>query len=189
MSPKVPIKLRACVWHRWSHGKALLLICIKSKLHKMMFFQYNNQCWMMQQTCLNEKIVEVQSKGKCPHPSRGCQEHETCTCPQGIDGQNCDKCLPGFWAYTSFGCLDCGCTVMGSLKGKCDEFTGKCQCKSGFSGDKCEICPDGSKALLDGCPNSKFCVAKLTLNFQVNKCPHFRINKIQRAFGLWIQQL
>ena len=45
---------------------------------------------------------------------------------------------------------------MGSDKGLCDEYTGKCQCKSGFSGDKCEICPDGSKTLLDGCPNSKY---------------------------------
>ena len=44
---------------------------------------------------------------------------------------------------------------MGSDKGLCDEYNGKCQCKSGFSGDKCEICPDGSKSLLDGCPNSK----------------------------------
>ena len=25
---------------------------------------YNNDCWMMQQTCNNDKIVEIQSKGK-----------------------------------------------------------------------------------------------------------------------------
>ena len=109
---------------------------------------------MMQQTCQNDKIVEVLSKGKCPHPDQSCQDHK-CTCPQGIASPKCDKCLPGFWAFTSFGCLDCGCAVMGSHKGKCDEYTGKCQCKPGFSGEKCEICPDGSKALLDGCPNSE----------------------------------
>ena len=123
------------------------------------YFQYNNECWLMQQTCSNDKIVEIQSKGKCPHPSRSChqktRDDEICTCPQGVDSPACDKCLPGFWAYTSFGCLDCGCSVMGSDKGQCDEYTGKCQCKSGFSGEKCEICPDGSKSLLDGCPNSK----------------------------------
>ena len=61
-----------------------------------------------------------------------------------------------FFVIQGFGCLDCGCAVMGSDKGLCDEYTGKCQCKSGFSGDKCEICPDGSKTLLDGCPNSKY---------------------------------
>ena len=43
---------------------------------------------------------------------------------------------------------------MGSDKGKCDAYTGKCTCKPGFSGDKCEICPDGSTSTpLDGCPN------------------------------------
>ena len=60
---------------------------------------------MMQQTCNNEKIVEIQSKGKCPHPSRSCHQmrsnDEICTCPQGVDSPKCDKCMPGFWAYTS----------------------------------------------------------------------------------------
>ena len=52
-------------------------------------FQYNNECWMMQQTCSNEKIVEIQSKGKCPHPSQSCNHkrnnEEICTCPPGAD--------------------------------------------------------------------------------------------------------
>ena len=112
---------------------------------------------MMQQTCNNDKIVEIQSKGKCPHPYHSCQQsRDICECPQGVLGPRCDQCLSGFWAYTSFGCLDCGCSVMGSDKGKCDEFTGKCHCKKGFSGDKCEVCPDGSQATLDGCLNRKF---------------------------------
>ena len=66
----------------------------------------------MQQTCNQEKIVEVQSKGQCLHPSHSCvqrsqedEEKEVCTCPHGVDSPRCDKCLPGFWAYTTFGCL------------------------------------------------------------------------------------
>ena len=143
---------------------------------------YNNECWMMQQTCNDDKIVEIQSKGKasnfnsyfflfhhldlnsklipiigkCPHPHQTCQNSEDfCECPQGVLDPSCTHCQPGFWAYTSFGCLDCGCSVMGSEKGKCDAYIGKCQCKTGFSGDKCEICPDGSQASLDGCLNRK----------------------------------
>ena len=122
---------------------------------------------MMQQTCNKEKIVEIQSKGKCPHPYHSCQQsRDICECPQGVLGPRCDQCLSGFWAYTSFGCLDCGCSVMGSDKGKCDEFTGKCHCKKGFSGDKCEVCPDGSQANLDGCLNRKF-PSRKTLLFKV----------------------
>ena len=65
---------------------------------------------MMQQTCNQEKIVEVQSKGQCLHPSHSCvqrsqEDEEVCTCPHGVDSPRCDKCLPGFWAYTTFGCL------------------------------------------------------------------------------------
>ena len=135
---------------------------------------------MMQQTCNNDKIVEIQSKGKCPHPYHSCQQsRDICECPQGVLGPRCDQCLSGFWAYTSFGCLDCGCSVMGSDKGKCDEFTGKCHCKKGFSGDKCEVCPDGSQATLDGCLNRTFsshtCVIsrKNQENFSIQKFSFF----------------
>ena len=74
---------------------------------------------------------------------------------------------------SGFGCLDCGCAVMGSDKGLCDEYTGKCQCKSGFSGDKCEICPDGSKTLLDGCPNSKYFISHRSIQITSKLC-HIR---------------
>jgi hypothetical protein len=52
--------------------------------------------------------------------------------------------------------LDCGCSVMGSVKNQCEKNTGKCTCKQGFTGEKCQICPDGSEATLEGCLNSKY---------------------------------
>ena len=39
---------------------------------------------------------------------------------------------------------ECKCSNFGSEEQKCDDLTGKCKCKKGFSGDRCEICPDGS---------------------------------------------
>ena len=39
---------------------------------------------------------------------------------------------------------------MGSLENRCDDVNGKCKCKSGFKGDKCEICPDGLVLDIDG---------------------------------------
>ena len=108
--------------------------------------------------------------GKCPHPHHTCQKSEDlCECPQGVLDPSCTDCQPGFWAYTSFGCLDCGCSVMGSEKGKCDAYIGKCQCKPGFSGDKCEICPDGSQATLDGCLNRK-CKKKIKEGKKIGVC-------------------
>ena len=72
---------------------------------------------------------------------------------------------------------------MGSDKGLCDEYTGKCQCKSGFSGDKCEICPDGSKTLLDGCPNSKYRIS--ANSFRKPKIQQTKMLVTCQRFGDW----
>ena len=155
-----------------------------------------------------------------------------CTCEDGVGGLNCDRCLPKFWAFTSFGCrgnqllvllvvvkvfsvprvsdprsrpqfrpvvfnifiqivrlyvslhvptfqnkasittrdcgpgrgdhwwllsfkplslLECGCNALGSESLSCDPQTGACRCKSGFVGDKCNICPDGTLANVTNC--------------------------------------
>lgn len=38
---------------------------------------------------------------------------------------------------------------MGTLENACDDATGKCNCKHGFKGDMCEICPNGPVLELD----------------------------------------
>ena len=48
-----------------------------------------------------------------------------------------------------FEIVECGCSKEGSFKDGCDDFDGKCQCKQGFKGDKCEICPNGKALELD----------------------------------------
>ena len=59
--------------------------------------------------------------------------------------------------------LECGCSKVGSLKEKCDEVTGKCVCKPGFQGERCEICPDGSvlDLAVDGTSDNS-CISKTT---------------------------
>lgn len=42
------------------------------------------------------------------------------------------------------GCKSCDCSG-GAARDDCDQQTGKCTCKGGMSGTKCDICPDGSK--------------------------------------------
>ena len=48
-----------------------------------------------------------------------------------------------------FEIVACGCSKEGSLKDGCDDFDGKCRCKQGFKGEKCEICPNGKALKLD----------------------------------------
>ena len=39
--------------------------------------------------------------------------------------------------------IECNCTQVGSLDGNCNDTTGKCACKVGFDGDKCNRCDKG----------------------------------------------
>ena len=41
-----------------------------------------------------------------------------------------------------FSSIECRCSNVGSLENACDDVTGKCNCKQGFKGDMCEICPN-----------------------------------------------
>ena len=36
--------------------------------------------------------------------------------------------------------IECNCDQDGSLNGNCNDDTGKCDCKPGFDGDKCDTC-------------------------------------------------
>lgn len=38
--------------------------------------------------------------------------------------------------------LDCNCNRIGSFSKNCNE-KGKCKCKTGFIGDKCDLCVNG----------------------------------------------
>ena len=69
-------------------------------------------------------------------------------------GKNCDVCEANYWAYTSFGCRECGCDPQGSVATTCDSQTGACECKPGFGGDKCNVCPDGMLVGVAGCKNN-----------------------------------
>jgi hypothetical protein len=53
---------------------------------------------------------------------------------------------------------------MGSQKSDCDPETGRCNCKTGFSGEKCQICPDGTLTNVTGCASGKI----KTLDFLQN---------------------
>ncbi|XP_071039097.1 agrin-like isoform X2 [Parasteatoda tepidariorum] len=80
-----------------------------------------------------------------------------CECKTGVGGLRCDRCDPGYWglhkivADGNVGCLPCDCNMRGSARDDCEQMTGRCVCKHGILGMKCDICPEGMVLGQDGC--------------------------------------
>ncbi|GFQ66511.1 agrin [Trichonephila clavata] len=84
-----------------------------------------------------------------------------CECKTGVGGLRCDRCEPGYWglhkivADGNVGCLPCDCNFRGSARDDCEQMTGRCVCKHGILGMKCDICPEGTVLGEDGCMDGK----------------------------------
>ena len=75
-------------------------------------FQHFNECWL---SCFPNPFeavpnpLKVIHRGQCDLSKPDCSlkgrlKGEFCECPLGHSGPKCDKCMPNYWAYTSFGC-------------------------------------------------------------------------------------
>ncbi|XP_072017698.1 laminin subunit alpha-1-like [Amphiura filiformis] len=64
----------------------------------------------------------------------------------------CDTCLAGYFGFgTEEGCVECGCSEIGSLDSQCDNG-GFCTCKPTITGQRCENCVPGYFGFsADGC--------------------------------------
>ena len=66
-------------------------------------------------------------------------------------------------------------------------MSGKCICKPGISGDKCDTCPDGTSVTLKGCEGCKFQLKLLgrlvNVSLQLFDSPKY-ILKMPR-FDIW----
>lgn len=71
------------------------------------------------------------------HPVTG-----MCSCRPGVGGQNCDRCLPGFFGFSATGCQECEpCNKPGHI---CDPDTGRCVCPPFTEGPQCKTCSAGA---------------------------------------------
>ncbi|KAM9520354.1 laminin subunit beta-3 isoform 1-T3 [Guaruba guarouba] len=71
-----------------------------------------------------------------------------CFCLPNVVGNDCDQCAGEHWDMGSgHGCQPCGCHPHGSRSPHCNQFTGQCPCREGFTGRTCsavqeQVCPD-----------------------------------------------
>ncbi|CAF0708121.1 unnamed protein product [Brachionus calyciflorus] len=73
-------------------------------------------------------------------------------CQRNTDGVHCENCKFGYYRreYDNE-CIDCQCHKDGSLSLQCDP-AGRCKCKPGVTGDKCDRClPNHYDLTGDGC--------------------------------------
>ena len=58
-----------------------------------------------------------------------------------MEGERCDKCRDTYWNIDSGGgCDPCNCDPLGSLSQSCDLRTGRCDCRPGVTGHRCDVC-------------------------------------------------
>ncbi|XP_078121302.1 laminin subunit gamma-2 [Sander vitreus] len=71
-------------------------------------------------------------------------------CQGNTEGRHCERCKAGFYlAGAPLSCTPCLCNPTGSVAATCDS-RGRCSCKEGVTGEKCDRCPDGPIGP-DGC--------------------------------------
>ncbi|NXD30553.1 LAMB3 protein, partial [Spelaeornis formosus] len=62
----------------------------------------------------------------------------SCLCLPGVVGSDCGHCAAGHWGLASGqGCRPCACHPHGSRSPHCNQFTGQCPCRDGFTGQTC----------------------------------------------------
>ncbi|NWI48280.1 LAMB3 protein, partial [Picathartes gymnocephalus] len=75
------------------------------------------------------------------------EETGSCFCLPNVVGSDCGQCAAGHWELGSGqGCRPCACHPRGSRSPHCNQFTGQCPCRDGFTGRTCsavgqQLCP------------------------------------------------
>ncbi|XP_036620494.1 laminin subunit alpha-1 [Trichosurus vulpecula] len=104
-------------------------------------------------------------------------------CLQNTAGINCETCIDGYYRphkvspYENNPCLPCNCDPFGSLSSVCvkddhqsdrlnGNWPGQCQCREGYTGEKCDRCQFGYK----GYPNCFRCNCSLAGSINDDPC-------------------
>ncbi|XP_062365530.1 laminin subunit beta-3 [Cinclus cinclus] len=94
-----------------------------------------------------------------PHGSRSphCNQFTgQCPCRDGFTGQTCSavrqqQCPARHYRDAHGGCTECDCDFQGTEEPGCDKATGRCLCRAGVSGPRCDQCQQGHCGSYPGC--------------------------------------
>ncbi|NXR61316.1 LAMB3 protein, partial [Rhadina sibilatrix] len=79
-----------------------------------------------------------------------------CPCRDGFTGQTCSalgqqQCPPRHYRDAQGGCTECDCDFQGTEEPGCDRATGRCLCRAGVAGPRCQRCQQGRCGPYPGC--------------------------------------
>ncbi|NXI14569.1 LAMB3 protein, partial [Irena cyanogastra] len=79
-----------------------------------------------------------------------------CPCRDGFTGQTCSavgqqQCPPRHYRDARGGCTECDCDFQGTEEVGCDRATGRCLCRAGVTGARCDQCQRGHCSSQPGC--------------------------------------
>ena len=100
--------------------------------------------------CSCNENIDLNAIGNCDRTNGNCLR-----CAYNTTGNQCEKCLPGYWgnALTDLKCHACECFGAGTIENEnlnenlddiqCDLNNGQCNCKTNVIGRQCNECENG----------------------------------------------
>uniref|UniRef100_A0A8D3BQR4 Laminin subunit alpha 3 n=1 Tax=Scophthalmus maximus TaxID=52904 RepID=A0A8D3BQR4_SCOMX len=111
-------------------------------------YYYYPQCirYPIYPTTTKSPAGPIVGKFKCICDYRGtgyrvCDASGRCLCRQGVEGERCNRCQPGYHSFPN--CQACRCSPEGSHGNICNPLSGQCLCLPGVVGQQCDHCASG----------------------------------------------
>ncbi|XP_069578926.1 laminin subunit gamma-2 [Brachyistius frenatus] len=108
----------------------------------------------VQATYTYYSTVRCQCNGRSRYCLRDGRGLHCVDCQGNTEGRHCERCKDGFYLQGAGpSCTPCRCNITGSVSATCDS-RGRCSCKEGVRGEKCDRCPNGPIGP-NGCSQSR----------------------------------
>ncbi|XP_068197804.1 laminin subunit gamma-2 [Antennarius striatus] len=110
--------------------------------------------YAVQATYTYHSIMRCNCNGRSQYCLRDAGGLHCVDCQGNTEGRHCERCKDGFYLDgEGLSCAPCRCNPTGSVSTTCDS-RGRCSCKEGIAGEKCDRCPEGPIGP-HGCPKKR----------------------------------